>query len=87
MLQRKPSPKRRKRNFLVISDEAVEEIAIRREIKARGITTPVDKVRYRNQNLKVQKQQKEIKRSTSTTNTRKLKTMPSLTPLKIFIKA
>ena len=80
-------PKKKKKKFPWISDEAVEEIAIRREIKAGGITTPVDKVRYHNQNLKVQKQLKKIKRSTSTTDARKLKTMPSLTPLKIYIKA
>ena len=84
---KKTIPQKKKKKFLWISDEAIEEIAIRREIKARGITTPVDKVWYHNQNLKVQKQLKKIKRSTSTTNARKLKTMPSPTPLKIFIKA
>ena len=46
---------KKKKNAEWISDETLNEVTVRREIKSRSLNCPVDEVNYRKQNAKIQR--------------------------------
>ena len=58
---KKTIPKKKQKNVPWITEETLKEIEERRELKARGLETPVEQVNYRNQNAKVQRMMRRDK--------------------------